>query len=66
MTAMPLGSAGNTECRIDSISQSWSVLSGGGDPVRSRMAMEAVDDRLVRRDARADSTSSIRPSTSRT
>ncbi len=47
---MPLGSAGNTECRIDSISQSWSVLSGGGDAIRSRMAMKAVDDRLVRRD----------------
>ncbi|HEX9178976.1 MAG TPA: glycosyl hydrolase family 65 protein, partial [Burkholderiales bacterium] len=50
----PLGSAGNAECRIDSISQSWSVLSGAGGGVgnlaRSRMAMKAVDDRLVRRD----------------
>jgi cellobiose phosphorylase len=46
----PLGSAGNAECRIDSISQSWSVLSGAGDAMRSRMAMKAVDDRLVRRD----------------
>jgi cellobiose phosphorylase len=46
----PLGSAGNLECRIDSISQSWSVLSGAGDPERSRMAMEAVDKLLVRRD----------------
>ena len=27
----PLGSAGNAECRIDSIAQSWSVLSGAGD-----------------------------------
>ncbi len=50
----PLGSAGNAECRIDSISQSWSVLSGVGEGegnlARSRMAMQAVDDRLVRRE----------------
>ena len=46
----PLGSATNEECRIDSIAQSWSVLSGAGDPGRSRMAMDAVDRRLVRRD----------------
>ena len=46
----PLGSAGNPECRIDSIAQSWSVLSGAGDAVRSRMAMDAVDTHLVRRD----------------
>jgi cyclic beta-1,2-glucan glucanotransferase len=46
----PLGSAGNAECRIDSIAQSWSVLSGAGDAERSSMAMEAVDKRLVRRD----------------
>jgi cellobiose phosphorylase len=45
----PLGSASNVECRIDSIAQSWSVLSGG-DAARSRMAMKAVDERLVRRD----------------
>ncbi|OIP32557.1 MAG: cyclic beta 1-2 glucan synthetase [Deltaproteobacteria bacterium CG2_30_66_27] len=48
----PLGSASNTECRIDSIAQSWSVLSGAGDPARSRMAMDAVDQHLVRRDHR--------------
>ena len=46
----PLGSASSPECQIDSISQSWSVLSGAGDAERSRMAMEAVDQRLVRRD----------------
>jgi len=46
----PLGSARNTECQIDSISQSWSVLSGAGDAERSRQAMESVDKRLVRRD----------------
>ena len=47
----PLGSMGNPECRIDSIAQSWSVLSGAGDAARSRMAMDAVDKYLVRRDA---------------
>jgi cyclic beta-1,2-glucan synthetase len=45
-----LGSASNPECRIDSIAQSWSVLSGAGDAERSHMAMEAVDKLLVRRD----------------
>jgi cellobiose phosphorylase len=45
-----LGSATNTECRIDSIAQSWSVLSGAGDPERARLAMDALDKHLVRRD----------------
>jgi cellobiose phosphorylase len=48
----PLGSAGNPECQIDSIAQSWSVLSGAGDAKRSAMAMESLDKRLVRRDHR--------------
>ncbi len=47
---VPLGSADNVECQIDSIAQSWSVLSGAGDPTRARMAMEALDKRLVRRE----------------
>ncbi len=46
----PLGSSVNPECRIDSIAQSWSVLSGAGDAKRSRIAMEAVDKRLVNRE----------------
>jgi cellobiose phosphorylase len=46
----PLGSSSNPECQIDSIAQSWSVLSGAGDHERSRLAMEAVDERLVRRE----------------
>lgn len=45
----PLGSAASVECQIDSISQSWAVLSGAGDGARARMAMAAVDRRLVRR-----------------
>ena len=46
-----LGSAANSECQIDSISQSWSVLSGAGDASRSRQGMEAVYARLVQHDA---------------
>jgi cellobiose phosphorylase len=46
----PLGSSSNPECQIDSISQSWSVLSGAADPARARTAMDEVDARLVRRD----------------
>ena len=47
----PLGSAGNPECSIDSISQSWSVLSGAGGAERARAAMDAVDKLLVRRES---------------
>ncbi|MES2128409.1 MAG: glucoamylase family protein [Pseudomonadota bacterium] len=46
----PLGSHTNDECQIDSISQSWGVLSGAANPERARAAMQAVDARLVRRD----------------
>ncbi len=46
----PLGSSSNDECQIDSISQSWSVISSGGDEQRARQAMAAVDQRLVQRD----------------
>ena len=44
-----LGSASNHECQIDSIAQSWSVLSGAANEQRSRMAMDALDKRLVHR-----------------
>ena len=44
----PLGSAENDECQIDSIAQSWAVLSGAGSPDRSHMAMESIYNRLVR------------------
>ncbi len=47
----PLGSAQNDECRIDSISQSWAVISGAGEPERMRAALRALDEHLVRRDA---------------
>ncbi|OAI40011.1 cyclic beta 1-2 glucan synthetase [Planctomycetaceae bacterium SCGC AG-212-D15] len=48
----PLGSASNPECQIDSLSQSWAILSGAGTRERSQTAMESVDRRLVRRDTR--------------
>ena len=47
----PLGTSNNAECRIDSIAQSWSVLSGAGDMHRARTAMDAVDTQLVHRSA---------------
>lgn len=47
----PLGSKDSPECRIDSIAQSWSVLSGVGAPARARRAMAAVAEHLVRPDA---------------
>ncbi|HEY8036616.1 MAG TPA: glucoamylase family protein [Methylobacter sp.] len=43
----PLGSASNTECRIDSIAQSWSVISGAADPERARLAMNSVREYLI-------------------
>jgi cellobiose phosphorylase len=45
----PLGSVGNPECQIDSIPQSWSVISGG-DSQRTRQALDSVASRLVRPD----------------
>jgi cyclic beta-1,2-glucan synthetase len=48
----PLGSQSNRECQIDSLPQSWSVLSGAGNPVRARQAMQAVEERLVRSEAK--------------
>ncbi|HEU6440656.1 MAG TPA: protein ndvB, partial [Terriglobales bacterium] len=45
----PLGSASNVECRIDSIAQSWSVLSGAANPPHAERAMAAVEQYLVRR-----------------
>ena len=47
----PLGSETNEECRIDSISQSWSVISGGGREERVKAAMRAVQHHLVDEEA---------------
>jgi cyclic beta-1,2-glucan glucanotransferase len=46
----PLGSAENAECRIDSIAQSWAVLSKAADPHRAARAMNAVEEYLVHRE----------------
>jgi cyclic beta-1,2-glucan synthetase len=48
----PLGSAENDECKIDSLAQTWAVISGAADPERARQGMEAVMEMLVRKDDR--------------
>ena len=48
----PLGSSLNRECQIDSIAQSWGVLSGAAARQRAQRAMRSVLDRLVRWDER--------------
>ncbi len=48
----PLGSASSSECRIDSIAQSWAVISGAADPARAVRAMAAADENLIKRDDR--------------
>ncbi|HEX5718098.1 MAG TPA: glucoamylase family protein [Thermoanaerobaculia bacterium] len=48
----PVGSAASEECRIDSIAQTWSVLSGAGEPERAARAMASVEEHLVRREDR--------------
>ncbi|MGZ3795590.1 MAG: GH36-type glycosyl hydrolase domain-containing protein [Pseudobdellovibrionaceae bacterium] len=45
----PLGSAADSECRIDSLAQTWAVISGAADPARARHGMQALDNMLVRR-----------------
>lgn len=49
---MPLGSAQNDECRIDSIAQSWAVISGAVSVRRAEQAIDAIRAQLIRRDAR--------------
>jgi cyclic beta-1,2-glucan synthetase len=44
----PMGSAQNTECRIDSIAQTWGIMSGAAEPGRGARAMRAADKQLVR------------------
>ena len=44
----PLGAATNLECRIDSLVQSWAVLSGAAKPDRAASAMAAVERELIR------------------
>jgi len=46
----PLGSIQNSECQIDSLAQSWAVISGAGDKDRINTAMNALENYLVKRD----------------
>lgn len=45
----PLGSKTSFEACIDSLSQSWAVISGAGDPARTDQALKSVEERLVLR-----------------
>ncbi|MBC7281987.1 glucoamylase family protein [Hoeflea sp.] len=45
-----LGSATSEECRIDSIAQTWAVLSGAADPARAATAMASMSEHLIRPD----------------
>jgi cellobiose phosphorylase len=45
-----LGSNASSECKIDAIAQSWSVISGAADPTHSALAMNAVEKHLIRHD----------------
>ena len=46
----PLGSASNVDCQIDSLPQSWSMLTSAAAPARAKQALQALDARLVKRD----------------
>ena len=46
----PLGSNTNSECQIDSITQSWAVIFGAGDPERALQAMKAVEEHLIHKE----------------
>jgi cellobiose phosphorylase len=48
----PLGSAGNPECQIDLLPQSWAAITQAVDGQRTQQALAAADERLVDRDAR--------------
>lgn len=45
-----LGSMENDECRIDSIAQSWSIISGAGDNDKKYISMESLENHLVDRE----------------
>jgi len=45
-----IGSSSSEECRIDSVPQSWAVITGVAGPERARKAMDQVDMRLVDRE----------------
>ncbi|WP_373237578.1 GH36-type glycosyl hydrolase domain-containing protein, partial [Cohaesibacter celericrescens] len=45
-----LGSVASEECKIDSIAQSWAVLSGAADKDRARTAMASLEQNLIRKE----------------
>ncbi|MDB4927992.1 MAG: cellobiose phosphorylase, partial [Myxococcaceae bacterium] len=45
----PLGTAKADECRLDSLTQSWAVISGAADPARAARAITSVEEHLVDR-----------------
>jgi cyclic beta-1,2-glucan synthetase len=49
---VPLGSAGNSECQIDSIAQSWGIISKAADPKRAELAMKSVEQYLVKENSK--------------
>jgi cellobiose phosphorylase len=46
----PLGSIKNEECKIDAIAQSWAIISGGGDPEKSRRGLQNAGKYLVKKE----------------
>jgi cellobiose phosphorylase len=48
----PMGSSNNAENQIDSIAQSWAVISGAADRERSNQAMDSLMQRLLIREER--------------
>ena len=47
---VPLGSANNRECKIDSLAQTWAIISGKGDSLRAEKAMNSLEDYLIMRE----------------
>jgi len=47
----PLGTKAAAEARIDAIAQAWATISGAADPKRAEIALDSVEEKLVRREA---------------
>ena len=56
-TGEVLGSSENEECKIDSIAQSWSVISNAGDNEKKYKAMDSLEKYLVNSEVRNNKTS---------
>ena len=51
MTGNTLGCRDNVECKIDSIAQSWAVISNAGDKDKLDLALESLERHLVDKNA---------------